>query len=72
MVLSIANQNVAVGHDRNALQPFEFGIAGAPRAERPQKAAVRMENLDAIVAGIGHADEALIVDGHATGYENGV
>lgn len=64
MIFSVAHQNMAIRHNGNAFEPLEFGIAGAPRAKCTQKASIRMEDLDAIIARIGHTDVALVINGH--------
>lgn len=66
MVFPVAHEDVAVGHDGHPFQALELGITGAPGTERAQEASVRVEDLDAVVAGIGHADVALIVDRDAS------
>lgn len=64
MILAIAHQNVAVRHDGHALQSFELRVAGAPGAEGLQEAAIRIEDLYAIVARIGHENISQIVHSH--------
>lgn len=64
MVLTVAHENVPVRHDGDSLEPLELGIARAPGAEGSQKAAIGMEDLDAVVARVGHADVTLIVHRH--------
>lgn len=65
MVFPIAHQDVAVRHDRNALESLELGVARTPRAERAQEASVRVEDLDAVVTRVGDTDVALIVHRNA-------
>jgi len=67
VILAIADQDVAVRHDGHALESFELRVAGAPGAEGLQEAAVRIEDLNAVVARIGHEYVALIVHGHTAG-----
>jgi hypothetical protein len=50
VVFTIAHEYVSIGHDCDALESFEFSIAGTPRAKGSQEAAIWMENLYAIVA----------------------
>jgi len=50
MILPVANQDVAVGHDRHSFEPFEFRRAGTPSSKGPQESAVGMEDLNAVVA----------------------
>lgn len=69
MVLAITHQNIAIRHDGDAFESLELGIAGTPRAERTQEASIGMEDLYAIIARIGHAYVALVVDGHASADE---
>lgn len=33
MILAIAYQNIAIGHNGHALESFELRVTGAPRAE---------------------------------------
>lgn len=65
MVLAIAHQNVAVRHDGHALESFELRVAGAPRAEGLQEATIRIKDLYAIVARIGHENISQIVHSHS-------
>lgn len=64
MVLTVAHENVPVRHDGDSLEPLELGIARAPGAEGSQKAAIGMEDLDAVVARVGHTDVTLIIHRH--------
>lgn len=61
MILTIANEYIAVRHNGHALQSFELRITGAPGAESLQKTAIGIEDLYAIIARISHKDIALIV-----------
>lgn len=65
VVLSVADEDVAVGHDRHALEALELSLAGSPAAEGPEEGAVGVEDLDAVVAAVRHEDVALVVHGHA-------
>jgi hypothetical protein len=65
MVLPVAHQDVAVGHHGHALQPLELAVTGAPTAESSEEGAVRMEDLDAVVAGVTDEYVALVVNGYA-------
>lgn len=61
MVLAVADEDVARAGDGDALEALELSVARAPRAEGAQESAVRVEDLDAIVARVGYADVPLIV-----------
>lgn len=65
MILSIADQNVAVRHDCDALETLEFCVARAPGTKSSQKASIWMEDLDSVVPGIGHANIPKFVDSDA-------
>lgn len=65
VVLSVADEDVAVGHDRHTLQALELSLARSPAAEGPEEGAVGVEDLDAVVAAVRHEDVALVVHGHA-------
>lgn len=67
MVLPIAYNNVSTRHDRDAFQTLELSIARAPGPEGPEEGAVRMEDLDPVVAGVSYHDVALVVDCYAPG-----
>lgn len=67
MIFAIAHQDISIGHYGHALESFELRIARAPGAEGLQEAAVRIEDLYAIIARIGHEYIALIVHGHTAG-----
>lgn len=69
MVFSVANYYVAVGHDCDAFESFEFCISWAPGTEGSQESAIGVEYLNPVVARIGYADVTLVVNGHAP--ENG-
>lgn len=66
MIFSITHEYMSIRGHRHTFQTLKFAFAAAPTSERAQKRAVRMENLYAIVAGIGNADITLIIDGHTT------
>lgn len=66
MIFTIANQNVAIGHNSNTFKSLEFGITGTPWAESTQEASIRMEDLYAIVARIGHTNVALVINRNAS------
>lgn len=66
MVFPVAHEDISVGHDGHSFQALELGITGAPGTERAQEASVRVEDLDAIIAGIGHTDVALVVNRDAS------
>lgn len=66
MVLSIAHQDIAVGHDCNSFESLEFAVIRTPAAESSQKAAIGMEDLNTVVARISDTNVPLIIDGHAT------
>lgn len=63
MVLPIAHDDVPAAHDGDALQTLELAIAGAPGAEGTEERSVGVEDLDAIVAGVGYYDIALVING---------
>ena len=64
MVFAIADDDVAVGLDGDAFESLELAVAGTPAAEGFHENAFRIEDLDAVVARIGHDDVALVVHGH--------
>jgi len=64
VILSIADQDIAVRHDGHTLESFELRVAGAPGTEGLQETAIRIEDLNAVIARIGHEYVALIVHGH--------
>ena len=66
MILPIGHQDVALRVDRDPLQTLELSFALTPPAEASQKGSVRVEDLDAVVAGIGDKDVALLVDGNSS------
>ena len=68
MVLPVSDKDVAAGVDGNALQTLELGVALAPTAEGAEEGPVRVEDLDPVVARVGHKDETLFVDSYSSGY----
>lgn len=66
MILTIADEYVAIGHNGHALESFELRIARAPGAEGLQETAIGIEDLYAIVARVGHKDIALIIHSDTT------
>lgn len=61
MVLAIAHDDIPSTHDSDAFQPLELAISRPPRPESPQEGAIRMKDLNAVVAGVSHYDVALVV-----------
>lgn len=66
MVLSVRHQDVALRVDRDTLQALELPFTLAPPAETPEEGSVRVEDLDAIIAGICDEDVALLVHGNSS------
>lgn len=66
VVLSITHEYVSVRHDGDAFEPFEFSVTRSPASKSSQKRGVRMEYLDAVVAGICHQYVSLVVYGHTS------
>ena len=66
MILTIAHQNISIGHDGNTFQTLEFGVAATPWAEGTQETAIWMKYLYAIVAWIGDNDESLVINGNTS------
>lgn len=55
MILSFAHENVVGGgRDGHPLDALELSIARAPRAERLEEGAIRVEDLHTIVAIVSH------------------
>lgn len=65
MVLTIAYDDVSARHDGDAFQTLEFSVTRAPGPEGPEEGAVRVEDLDPVVAGVSHHDVALVVNCYA-------
>lgn len=64
VIFSIANQNIAVRHDCNSFEPFEFAVSTPPASEWSEKSTVRMENLYTIVPWITNKNITLIIYRH--------
>ncbi|GBM90422.1 hypothetical protein AVEN_72329-1 [Araneus ventricosus] len=64
MILPIADDDTAPTGDGQPLEAFELAVSGTPSAERLQEGAVRLEDLDPVVAAVTHDDVPLVVDGH--------
>ena len=65
MIFSVAHEDIPVGHDCDSLEALELRVSSAPAAEGAQEGALRVENLDAIIAAVSNEDEALVVHCHA-------
>ena len=65
MVLPVRCEDVALGVDGDALEALELGVGRAPAAEAPQEGPVGVEDLDPVVAAVGHENVALLVHGDA-------
>ena len=61
MVLPVGHQDVALGVDRNALQPLELPVALSPPAKGPEEGAIRVEDLDPVVSRVCHKDVTLLI-----------
>lgn len=61
MILSVADDDVPAGHDGDAFQTLELSVTRSPGTEGSEEGAVRVEDLDAVVAGVGNHDVALVV-----------
>jgi hypothetical protein len=70
VVLSVAHQNVAVGHNCHSLQSLELPVPGAPASERSKERSVGVEDLDPVVARVPDADVSLIVHCYSSAKNN--
>lgn len=70
VVLAVADQDLPVTHNGDALQALELSRARTPATERAQERSVGMEDLDAVVAGVADEDVALVVNGDAPAAEH--
>lgn len=66
VVLTITDEDVAIGHNSHTLQALEFAITRSPAAKGPKERTVRVEDLDAIVAAVSHKDVALVIHSHSS------
>lgn len=66
MVLPIAHNDIAPRHDRYPLQPLELPVSRAPGPEGAEEGAVRVEDLDTVIARVSYHDVALVVYGYAS------
>lgn len=65
VVLPVAHQYVPVGHDCHSLQTLELRVSRPPAPERPQEAAVRVEDLYPVVARVADDDVPLVVHSYS-------
>lgn len=70
MIFTVADDDIAVGLDGDTFESLELAIGWSPTTERLHEDTFGVENLDTVVAWIGHDDVALVVYCHTPVYSN--
>ena len=66
MILSVCDENPAGRVDRDALESLELSVGLAPAPEAAQEGAVRVEDLDPVVAGVRHKYVPLLINSYTS------
>lgn len=61
MIFTVTYNDIPARHNSYAFQAFELSVTRAPRAESSEEVAVRVEDLDPVVARVSHNDVTLVV-----------